>query len=61
MSAELTFLGTADSKGVPRFWCDCPVCAEARAGGTNRRTRSAALVRGGGETLLLDCGPDLHG
>lgn len=61
----LTFLGTADSKGVPRFWCACPVCTEARSGGLNRRTRSAALVRGGGQngeaqTLLLDCGPDLH-
>ncbi|GAA5511516.1 phosphoribosyl 1,2-cyclic phosphate phosphodiesterase [Deinococcus carri] len=56
----LTFLGTADSKGVPRFWCACPVCREARAGGVNRRTRSAALVRGGPEVLLLDCGPDLH-
>ena len=60
MSAALTFLGTADSKGVPRFWCACPVCADARAGGVNRRTRSAALVQGDGETLLLDCGPDLH-
>ncbi|EYB68736.1 beta-lactamase-like protein [Deinococcus phoenicis] len=63
--ATLTFLGTADSKGVPRFWCACPVCTDARAGGVNRRTRSAALIRGAGhggkaETLLLDCGPDLH-
>ncbi|MBI0445222.1 MBL fold metallo-hydrolase [Deinococcus sp. DB0503] len=66
MNGTLTFLGSADSKGVPRFWCDCPVCAEARTSGVNRRTRSAALVRGAepstGElqTLLLDCGPDLH-
>lgn len=60
MNTSLTFLGTADSKGVPRFWCACSVCADARAGGVNRRTRSAALVRGAGETLLLDCGPDLH-
>ncbi|MEF2280494.1 MBL fold metallo-hydrolase [Deinococcus sp. YIM 134068] len=56
----LRFLGTADSKGVPRFWCGCPVCTEARTVGINRRTRSAALVSGAGETLLLDCGPDLH-
>lgn len=65
MSAALTFLGTADSKGVPRFWCGCAVCAEARTGGLNRRTRSAALLRGLGQngqpqTLLLDAGPDLH-
>ncbi len=61
MSPTLRFLGTADSKGVPRFWCGCPVCQEARTEGVNRRTRSAALVRGAGQTLLLDCGPDLHG
>ncbi|WP_034384973.1 MBL fold metallo-hydrolase [Deinococcus sp. YIM 77859] len=66
MSPRLTFLGTADSKGVPRFWCACPVCTDARAGGRNRRTRSAALIRGADpngvpQTLLLDCGPDLHG
>lgn len=65
MTPTLTFLGTADSKGVPRFWCACPVCTEARTGGLNRRTRSAALIRGIGqsgqpETLLLDAGPDLH-
>ena len=55
----LTFLGTGDSKGVPRFWCACPVCQEARAGGVNRRGRTATLLRvprpGGGEgTALLE-------
>ena len=59
--STLTFLGSSDSKGVPRWWCACAVCQEARATGANRRTRPAALVRGAGETLLLDCGPDLHG
>lgn len=56
----LTFLGTADSKGVPRFWCNCAVCAEARTSGVNRRTRTAHLLRGGGEVALLDAGADLH-
>ncbi|WP_407571177.1 MBL fold metallo-hydrolase [Deinococcus altitudinis] len=61
MSGTLHFLGSADSKGVPRFWCNCPVCHEARVSGHNRRTRPSALLRGwNGETLLLDCGPDLH-
>lgn len=59
-SLSLTFLGTADSKGVPRFWCGCAVCAEARAVGANRRTRTALLLRGGGEVALLDAGGDLH-
>ena len=66
MNGTLRFLGTSDSKGVPRFWCNCVVCQEARSPvqsvpGVNRRTRPSALLRGrGGETLLLDCGPDLH-
>lgn len=65
MTSTLHFLGTSDSKGVPRFWCNCPVCYEARTAiqgrpGFNRRTRPSALLRGNGETLLLDCGPDLH-
>lgn len=59
--ATLTFLGTADSKGVPRFWCDCPVCTESRQTGVNRRTRTALLLRGGGEVALLDAGTDWHG
>ena len=61
MTATLTFLGTADSKGVPRFWCGCPVCQEARSTGLNRRTRTAMLLRGAGQTALLDASGDLHG
>jgi len=61
LNATLHVLGSSDSKGVPRFWCNCPVCHEARSGGLNRRTRPSALLRGyNGETLLIDCGPDLH-
>lgn len=64
--ATLTFLGTADSKGVPRFWCACPVCQEARQGGVNRRTRTGLLLRGVGESgreeaVFLDASQDLHG
>lgn len=61
MIASLTFLGTADSKGVPRFWCNCDVCREARQTGENRRTRTALLLRNGEEVVLLDAGGDLHG
>lgn len=61
MSAPtLTFLGTADSKGVPRFWCRCEVCQEARETGLNRRSRTGLLLRGAGETALLDASADLH-
>ncbi|MFC4637165.1 MBL fold metallo-hydrolase [Deinococcus hohokamensis] len=57
---RLTFLGTADSKGVPRFWCTCAVCQEARETGLNRRTRTGLLLQGAGETVLLDASADLH-
>ncbi|GAA3405030.1 MBL fold metallo-hydrolase [Paenibacillus hodogayensis] len=55
---QLIFLGTGDSMGVPRVYCTCPVCQEARSGGRNRRLRSSALLRTAEGELLLDCGPD---
>ncbi|GGS13595.1 MBL fold metallo-hydrolase [Deinococcus knuensis] len=61
---SLTLLGTGDSKGVPRFWCACPVCTEARGAngqpGLNRRARTVTLLRSGGQAALLDAGPDTH-
>jgi phosphoribosyl 1,2-cyclic phosphate phosphodiesterase len=45
--------------GVPRVYCDCPVCAEARRTGINRRFRP--LVHLADEEfgeMLIDCGPD---
>ncbi|WP_127586570.1 MBL fold metallo-hydrolase [Paenibacillus koleovorans] len=57
--STLTFLGTGDSIGVPRVYCDCEVCTEARSTGVNRRYRSSALLTGDeGQRLLIDCGPD---
>ena len=59
---QLTFLGTGDSMGTPRVYCDCGVCGEARTGGLNRRLRSSLLLEERGERpLLLDCGPDWRG
>ncbi|MEF3301731.1 MBL fold metallo-hydrolase [Paenibacillus sp. GYB003] len=55
---RLTFLGTGDSMGVPRVYCECRVCEEARASGRNRRYRSSAIVHTEAGDLLLDCGPD---
>lgn len=60
MSAVLTFLGSSDSQGVPRWWCGCRVCEEARAGGLNRRTRPSVLVEGAGERILVDAAPELR-
>ena len=57
--AQLRFLGTSDSQGVPRWWCDCSVCAEARTGGRNARTRPGAVLEGS-EHVLLDTPPELR-
>ncbi|MFC5467609.1 MBL fold metallo-hydrolase [Cohnella suwonensis] len=55
----ITFLGTGDSMGTPRVYCECEVCEEARETGINRRLRSSLLLEDEGELpLLLDCGPD---
>ncbi|SFS62151.1 MBL fold metallo-hydrolase [Paenibacillus sp. BC26] len=59
MATTVTFWGTGDAMGVPRVYCSCSVCEEARSGGVNRRMRS--LVHLADEefgTMLIDCGPD---
>lgn len=59
MGDRLVFLGTGDAMGVPRVYCDCSVCTEARQGGLNRRYRSMVAVESSdGEGFLVDCGPD---
>lgn len=55
---QLIFLGTGDAMGVPRVYCDCGVCQEARSTGLNRRRRSSVLINGSGEPFMIDCGPD---
>ncbi len=55
----LTFRGTGDSMGVPRVYCDCEVCGEARTGGVNRRLRSSLQIEDEqAGTVWIDCGPD---
>lgn len=57
---RLTFLGSGDSQGVPRWWCDCSVCAEARTTSRNRRDRPALLLERSGARLLVDAPPELR-
>jgi phosphoribosyl 1,2-cyclic phosphate phosphodiesterase len=57
---NLLFLGSGDSQGVPRWWCDCAVCTEARTTGHNRRTRPALLLSWDGAQVLLDAPPELR-
>ncbi|WP_028610678.1 MBL fold metallo-hydrolase [Paenibacillus harenae] len=56
---KLIFRGTGDSMGVPRVYCRCEVCEEARTTNTNRRYRSSMQIedREAG-TIWIDCGPD---
>ena len=55
----LTFLGSSDSQGVPRWWCGCSVCREAKTTGRNARTRPSTVIRGS-ETVLIDASPELR-
>lgn len=51
-------LGCGTSSGVPRIGNDWGRCDPIEP--KNRRTRAAALVEIGGETILIDCGPDMR-
>ena len=59
MPTTLTFLGSADSQGVPRWWCGCSVCTEAKTTGKNARTRPSVVIQGR-ETILIDASPELR-
>lgn len=55
---QLTFLGTGTSFGIPVLGCPCAVCASDDP--RDRRTRSGALLRLPGGTLLVDTPPELR-
>lgn len=56
---ELIFRGTGDSMSVPRVYCDCTVCEEARTSGENRRFRSSLQINDSeAGTVWIDCGSD---
>ncbi len=56
--AEITFLGTGTSIGVPVIGCDCTVCTSGDP--KNRRLRSSIHVRTPGTALVVDTGPDFR-
>jgi len=58
VTPTVTLVGCSDALGVPRIYCDCDVCGEARTTGLNRRTRSSALVSLKDTSFWIDCGPD---
>lgn len=58
MAAEITFLGTGTSVGIPVIGCDCAVCTSADP--KNRRMRSSMFFSGGGVKLVVDTPPDFR-
>lgn len=55
---RLTFLGTGTSTGIPEIGCSCHTCTSTDS--RDKRFRSSGLIEYGGETILLDCGPDVR-
>lgn len=55
---HLTLLGTGTSMGVPQIGCPCAVCRSEDP--RDRRTRTAALIDTGEQTLLIDTPPELR-
>ena len=56
--AELIFLGTGTSQGVPMIGCGCEVCRSSDE--RDKRLRASALVKCEGSTILIDAGPDFR-
>lgn len=58
--AQLTFLGTGTSTGVPQMRCNCEVCRSTDP--HDKRLRCSAIYRpsNSGSSILIDCGPDFR-
>ena len=59
ISVEVILLGVGSSGGAPALGCSCPTCISTDP--KNTRTRASAVLRAGGQTFLIDTGPDLRG
>jgi phosphoribosyl 1,2-cyclic phosphate phosphodiesterase len=58
MRAEIVFLGSGTSMGVPTLGCTCAVCTSPDP--RNRRTRPSIAVLWDGHTVVIDTGPDFR-
>lgn len=56
--ANLLFLGTGGSMGIPVLGCHCEVCRSKDP--HNKRMRPSALMTFENKNILIDCGPDFH-
>lgn len=57
-SINVRVLGTGTSKGIPEIGCSCRVCKSHYQ--KDKRTRTSALVRTMGMTILIDPSPDFR-
>lgn len=55
---KITFLGTGTSQGVPFIGCTCPICTSSDP--RDNRLRSAVHIQIGGESWVIDTGPDFR-
>src|ERR1700722_5325005 len=62
MKAEIVFLGSGTSMGVPTLGCRCAVCTSSDP--RNRRTRPSIAIawrsEGGDRLVVIDTGPDFR-
>ena len=56
--AEVVFLGTGTSVGVPALGCSCDVCMSTDP--RNHRTRCSIVIQSANGNLLIDTPPDLR-
>lgn len=56
--ANILFLGTGTSTGVPQLGCGCNTCRSTDS--RDKRLRCSALVTINGKRILIDAGPDLR-
>jgi phosphoribosyl 1,2-cyclic phosphate phosphodiesterase len=55
---EITFLGTGTSNGIPVIGCDCATCQSLDP--RDKRTRTSAVVRTRGRSILIDTATELR-
>ncbi|MEO6582500.1 MAG: MBL fold metallo-hydrolase, partial [Sphingomicrobium sp.] len=55
---KVRILGCGTSTGVPKIGNDWGQCDPSEP--RNRRSRSSIMLDSAGESLLIDCGPDLR-
>jgi phosphoribosyl 1,2-cyclic phosphate phosphodiesterase len=55
---EITFLGTGTSNGIPVIGCQCEVCRSRDP--RDQRSRTSAVVRVNGHTILIDTATELR-